>query len=419
MNLEFFKDIGKQLARIWREIKTYQKFTVILVGVLLVVMLAFLMFHAASTKYASLYPAQRFSMSDAAEIKEYLDGARVPYKLRGDTLILVPENEVHRVRMDLAAVGLPKLHSGKGFELFDTNTWIKGEKELQILEMRALKGELERDIAQYDNIRSAIVTLDIATPRPFGGTMYKTKSSVILTLMPGARLSNSQLRSITYHVAGSVRGLQPNMVAISDSSGKLYQGLDPNGDFDILRSAEIALEERLKSKIDGMLAMVVGHENYYSTVQVSMSRQKMSEERRIFQGTIGGVDLGEPVIMSVTESGLQLSERERAETGTPGSNTEAVAGAVAGSSADLLNRDETRNQMYRQMAVPVDHVKINSKPGKINTISIGVLIDKTITLENDADLPEEEINEGKRNSELIKVEITSQLKRFLKVMAWR
>lgn len=409
MNLEFLKDIGKQLAKIWREIKIYQKFTVIMVVVFMVGLLGFLVFNAASTRYVSLFPANRLLISDAAEIKGYLDGLRVPYKLRGDTVILVPEKEVHRIRMDLAAVGLPKLNSGKGFELFDTNTWIKGEKELQVLEMRALMGQLERDIGEYENIKGANVILDLAPPRPFGGSMYKAKASVILTLMPGARLNNSQLRAITYHIAGAVRGLQPNMVAISDTTGKLYQAIDPNGEVDLLRNAEIAQEERLKSKIDGMLALVVGHGNFYSTVQVSLSREKYSQERKIYSGTVDGMELGEAVTSSVTEQGLQMSERERAESGTPGSNNEAVAGAVLGGGNDTLKRDENRNATHRQMAVPVNHMKVNSSPGKIQSISIGVLIDKTITLTEAADLPEGELVDGRRNARAVEEEIKHQL----------
>jgi flagellar M-ring protein FliF len=412
MNLDFLKDIGKQLLEIWREIKIYQKFTVILVVLFLIGMLSFLVYNAASNRFTPLFPSNRLMISDAAEIKEYLDGSRIPYQIKGDTTILVPQQQVHRIRMDLATVGLPKLHSGKGFELFDSNTWIKGEKELQVLEMRALKGELERDINEFQNIKGSSVILDIAPPRPFGGAMYKTKASIILTLMPGARLSQTQLRSITFHIAGAVRGLLPNMIAISDTTGKLYQAIDPEGDMDMVRSTEVSHEERIKAKVDGMLSIVVGAENYYSTVQVSISRQKTQQERRVYTGIVNGTALGDPVISSITESGLQMSELERAETGTPGTSNEAIAGAIPGAGQEILNRSENRNQQYRQMAVPVDHLKTQSQPGKVDSISIGVLIDKTITIDSNADLPDEIISAGKRESEEIRLEIESQLKKI-------
>lgn len=413
MNLDFIREIGQQLARIWKEIKISQKFTVISVALGLLGLLIFLIVNAASTDFTALYPKDRLLISDAAEIKAYLESSGVAYEIKGDTLILVPSDKVHRVRMDLASLGLPKMNTSKGFELFDTNTWIKGEKELQVMEMRAMKGQLEKDISEYENIKSAKVILDIAPPRPFGGSMYKAKASVILTPMPGARLSTSQLRAITFHISGAVRGLRPNMVAISDTSGKLYQAFDPDGDMDMLRREENALEERVKSKVDGMLAMVVGHENFYSTVQVSMSRDKKTRERKIYQGRVDGIELGESVISSITESGLEVTEREMTETGTPGTNTEAVAGAVAGGGGEILNRDENRNQAYRQMAVPVDHLKINTTPGTVNRVSISVLIDKTITVDPSSDLPEEEMLDGRRDAGKLREEIENQLAKIM------
>jgi flagellar M-ring protein FliF len=413
MNLDFLKDLGRQLAKIWSEIKTYQKFTVIVVVATLLAVLSFLVVNAASTKYTLLFPTDRLAIADAAEVKNYLEGMRVNYKLRGSTAIMVPEEDVHKLRMDLAAAGLPKLNGSKGFELFDTNTWIKGEKELQVLEMRALMGQLQRDIGEYENIKDAHVILDLAPPRPFGGSIYKAKASVILDLMPGARINQSQLRAITFHVAGAVRGLTPNMVAISDTSGNLYQGLDPNGEIDLLRASEVAHEERLKSKIDSMLALVVGHGNFYSTVQVTMNRNKQVRERKIFSGQVDGVNLGEAVVSSVTEQGLQMTEVERAERGSPGTTNEAVAGAILGAGGELMNRDEQRNSQYRQMAVPIDHITINSTPGQISSISIGVLIDKTITIDTNADIPQTEIQDGKRNASVLKAEIENQLAKIV------
>ena len=413
MNLDFLKDIGNQLTTLWREIKTYQKFSIIITALALAGLIGFLSYNAASTRYTPLFPADRLHITDAAEVKSYLDGSRIPYKIKGDSLILVPVSSASKIRMDLAAVGLPKNNSSKGFELFDSNTWIKGEKELQILEMRALKGQLEKDISEYENIKDASVILDLAPPRPFGGAMYKTKASIILNLMPGARLNNAQLRSITFHISGAVRGLLPNMIAISDTRGKLYQSIDPDNNMDMLRSSEIAVEERLKAKVDGMLNVVVGTGNYYSTVQVVMNRDKRTEERKIFSGQVNGVELGESVVSSITESGLQLSEVERAEQGSPGTNNEAIAGAVIGGSDDILNRDESRNQTHKRMSVPINHVKVRSTPGKISDISIGVLIDKTITISEDADLPGSEIVDGRRNAIELQTEIESQLSKIL------
>lgn len=161
----------------------------------------------------------------------------------------------------------------KGFELFDTNTWIKGDKELQVLEMRALKGQLEKDLAGFDQIKSASVILDLTQGKAFGGApKQKPRASVILTLAPKAKLSVSQLRAITFHLAGAVHGLEPNMIAISDTTGKLYKAIDPEGEGELISNAALAFEEHLTQKIEAILTPFIKREYYTVSVQVSMNK---------------------------------------------------------------------------------------------------------------------------------------------------
>lgn len=219
----------------------------------------FTLIHSSHGKYAQLFA--RLSSSEEKEVRKYLDSIAVPYKEKNKT-IWVMRNQVEALQEELNALGIPQHETGKGFELFDSNTWIKGEKELQVLEMRALKGQLERDLVGFENIKSARVILDLAPARKFGGQQYKTKASVILTLMPKARLTASQLRAITCHLAGAVRGLEPNMVAISDTTGRLYQAIDQEKE-----SEKIIIEESLKDQVCTFLDKVLGEEHFHCFVK--------------------------------------------------------------------------------------------------------------------------------------------------------
>jgi flagellar M-ring protein FliF len=324
----FLKEFTIWISNSWKKTKIYQRFIAVFGMFFLFAIFVFLFFKATSDSYVPVFAEKDFSLTEAARVKQFLDESKIKYKIESDTAILVPDYEVHRIRMDLAAEGIPESDSGGGFELFDANTWIKGEKELQVLEMRALKGELERDISEYDNVEDVSVILDIAPPRPFGGEMYKTKASVILDLRQGTRLKAAQLKAIGYHLSGAVRGLQPNMVAISDTTGRLYQGMGTSENFDVVASSETALEERLKEKVDGILTMIVGDDNFYSTVQININRENRTEEIHFFDN--------EP-------------------------DNEVLVGAWP-----VENRRAA------------GHIKRASKPGQINNISISVLVDKTV-----------------------------------------
>lgn len=363
MDFSSIKKIYQQALQGWQNLPAYQK-SVFASGIILLAAVFSIFFYYQHETYAVLIPDESLKTVDLQEAKRYLDSNKIPYKTRGQSTILVPSSQLEHLRVDLLTHGMAKSQPGKGFELFDTNTWIKGEKELQILELRALKGQLERDLTQFENIRSASVILDIAPPRPFGGSSYKTKASVILNLMPGARLPNSELRAITFHISGAVRGLTPNMIAISDTTGKLYQAIDPDGDADTIRNAEISLEEHLKAKIDGMLTTIVGYNNFFSTVQVTMTRDRVTEERETF------------------------------------SNASAKIKRVDGQSS-------------KDTSSPTDLVKTISGPGKVDSISITVLIDNQ-ALKNRQTYYGPSVESGSAsNAEDLRKEIQHQLKTVL------
>lgn len=396
--MDFFtvKQYWASIPQRWNELRFFQKIFLASVVVLIAILVFLGLTTTSSPNYVVLFSSEQMRNSDLAKVKSYLDSSKIPYKVNEQNLLLVPKADEQQIRMDLALYGLPKASTIKGYELFDSTTWIKGEKELQILELRALKGQLEQDISHYDNVRHANVILDIPATRTFGGETNKTKASVILDLVPGARLTQQELRAITYHISGAVRGLTPNMVAISDTTGRLYQGLDYDGELDSIRSAEISSEDYLKAKIDGMLSTVLGVDNFFTTVQVSMSRDRTTEERQIYSGTADGVSLGQPVINSISKTGEQQAKLQDPL-----------------SVLQKIGLEQSGFQRKEQLSVPMDHVKITSLPGKIRSISIGVLIDDRILNPEMFSYHGQYITYGRQKEEL-KRDIENQLNTILK-----
>ncbi|MCH9609751.1 MAG: hypothetical protein S4CHLAM45_01420 [Chlamydiales bacterium] len=249
------KELFKQLLKIWTKTKPKQKLVATVVLLSLLLIFSVTLTRSSSNSFVLLYP--NLSPVEEGEVVAFLDGMSIPYKDKQG--ICVPADQAERIRFDLSTSGLGGKENGKGFELFDTNTWIKGEKELQVLEMRALKGQLEKDLAGFENIKSASVILDIAPIRAFGGQQLQTKASVIITVMHGARLGESQLKAITYHLAGAVRGLEPANIAISDTKGRLYQA---SGE------STVILEEQIRDQIESLCLKVFGKEHYHASIQL-------------------------------------------------------------------------------------------------------------------------------------------------------
>lgn len=255
----------QQFLKVWKEIKPLQKGTLVLILCSLISALVYLKTGPSASNLISLNSEISLQDSEIESVKNYLDANSIRYKEgRNQELLLTREN-VERVRKECFSTPFSHSDRSKGFELFDTNTWIKGEKELQVLEMRALKGQLEQDLAEFDYIKSASVILDIPPQKSFGGAHYKTKASVILTLMPSIYLSPSQLKAITYHLAGAVRGLEPNMIAISDTTGKLYKPIDPEGNGEQFCCV---FEDYLQDKVEKFLTKLFGRDHYFCSLKV-------------------------------------------------------------------------------------------------------------------------------------------------------
>lgn len=116
-----------------------------------------------------------------------------------------------------------------GFELFDATTWIKGEKELEVLEMRALKEQLQKELATFEHITTAYVLLDLSSRHTLGRA-EKPKASIIVSLAENSVLTSSKIEAILQHVTGAVRGLEKNRVALSDTRGRVYRTIDQSVD---------------------------------------------------------------------------------------------------------------------------------------------------------------------------------------------
>ncbi len=267
------KELKKQLLVIWSELKPLQRLAIASLACFLGVAFSYLLLHSSSSSYVSLYPKGRLSAGDIEEVRAYMDAKQIEYQERAEGQLFVPEERVSKVRATLSQLGIPKHSSGKGFELFDSNTWIKGDKEIQVLQVRALKGQLQQDLAEFENIKSASVILDLPGQHLFGDEKEEAKASVILNLMPNAHLSHSELRAITYHLAGAVRGLKPNMIAISDTKGRLYQAIDPEVKNPIVIGAELLFEEQLKEKVSSLVHALLGKKPFFVSICAKLKEE--------------------------------------------------------------------------------------------------------------------------------------------------
>ena len=136
------------------------------VGIAVMGVIVFLAARAGQPPMALLYG--ELEQRDAAQIVAALERQRIPYRLSANgTQVLVPTDQVPRVRLSLAAEGLPAGGS-VGYEIFDRADGLTASSFQQgINHLRALEGELARTIRSIHGVRAARVHLVLPRRDPF------------------------------------------------------------------------------------------------------------------------------------------------------------------------------------------------------------------------------------------------------------
>ena len=311
------KELAEQIVLLIRKLNKKQQYVII--GTLFVVIsfVAFLVVYNNADKtrgddgFRILF--SNLSPKDAGLIATQLDQQKIEYKIPKDGTIEVRKDIVNKVRMDIAALGLPK-NSMVGFELFDKKEFGNTDFEQNIKFLRALEGELSRTITELKPVKQARVHIALPKESVFVSKELPPTASVTIEVAKDMKLNRKQIQGIRNLVASSVPKLVPQNVKITDENGELL------GEEDELSVAgEIAkmqlkykknYEKIYEEKIINMLSPIIGgrdkvvakvtidfdfskkkmHEEYFDPAVVPRSEQTMEEKREGFRPKeIGGV----------------------------------------------------------------------------------------------------------------------------------
>jgi flagellar M-ring protein FliF len=133
--------------------------------------------------------------------------------------VFVDEDEERDVRNLLALKGLP---GGlvKGYELLDeSQTLGVTEFDKRVRFLRALSGELEKAIIQFDVIEDAKVQIVLPEQRLFTVVQPSVTSSILIRRTLGQDVSDDVVFSIIQLVANAVENLQVENVSVIDTQG--------------------------------------------------------------------------------------------------------------------------------------------------------------------------------------------------------
>lgn len=289
----------------------------------------------ASTPPMGLLYAE-LDQKDAGQITAALERQRVPYRLeQGGAQILVPLDDVAKIRLALARDGLPSGGS-VGYEIFDRGESLTTTPFQQdVNRLRALEGELARSVRTLSGVRSARIHLVLPRREPFSRDRGEAQASVVLSMQGSQRLDRDGVQAVLHLVATAVPGLKPQNVSIVDSRGELLarggQALAGPAVAQTQEEMRRAEALRISRSVEEMLERTLGagRVRAEATVEMDFDRVETREER---------FDPDNQVARS------QQSVSENNRSSTPGSvsvaNNLPNPGGEAGGGGSQENRQE-------------------------------------------------------------------------------
>lgn len=253
----------------------------LIAGAASIAVVAALFMWASSPDYRVLY--SNLSEADGGRIIAELDSRAVPYQFsEGGQALLVPGDQIHTLRLQLAEQGLPR-GGNLGLELMDTQAFGISQFAEQVNFQRGLEGELARSIESLGPVERVRVHLSLAKPSVFIRDREPAKASVILTLLPGRVLGDGQVSAIVHMVSSSVPELAAENVTVVDQNGRLLSADTTKGnDLDGTQLEYIAEVERsYQRRIEHILTPLLGSSNVRAQVaaQIDFSRREQTSER--------------------------------------------------------------------------------------------------------------------------------------------
>ena len=354
---------------------------VLLVGVAAAVALGvWVVLWSQEDSYRVLF--SNLSDRDAVEIVQALETAGVPYRYEsGSGAVLVPPDQVHAARLQLASEDLPS-RGGVGFEMLSSSGGLSDSQFVETARFqRALEVELQRTIASISAVSAARVHLAVPRQTVFVRDRTPAGASVLVNLYPGRRLEPAQVNSIVNLIASSVPDMQRSQVTVVDQNGNLLSrdpdAEDGDGKQSIDEQAE-RMERRLTRRVEELLASIVGTGNVRAQVAVSLNPEMREETQELY-------DPDTPVVRSEQLSSEPASAL-RGPRGVPGalSNQPPVAepepedAPEDAENGELVEPEPMATRSLRNFEISRTIRYVQAPVGAIRRLNVAVVLNQRV-----------------------------------------
>jgi flagellar M-ring protein FliF len=378
--------VNENIIRYWNRITQYwtqfsktQKITLIATVVLVILTIGIVIYNFSKTEYALAYT--NLQPSDAAAIKAYLDGAKIPYQLSEDgKSIGVPRSQVASVKLAVESQGLNK-NGNIGYGAFNENkTFGTTDKEFNVKYINAVQGELQDLINQNNAIASSKVMINLPEESVFlpkGAEKPKASASVVLNVKPGYTLDQNKIDTMYNLVSHSVKDLPIENITISNQDGELLPYSKSNNNLStgnlIAQQFEINNQFRneIQRNVQQMLGAILGRDKVIVSVFSTLNFDQRNTEEKLVTAP-----------NTIDQRGLEISVQEIQKNynsdgagnpgGVPGTGQTDIPGYQGSSNTGNSKSEELQRTVNYEVNRITNQIVATPYVVKDLTINVGI-----------------------------------------------
>jgi len=365
------KNFAQSLLDLWKQLGLNQRVSLVVAALAVIGGLIAVVLWSRRPDYQLLYA--RLSEKDASAIIGQLQSQNIPVQVgAGGTSVSVPSDQVYKIRMDLAAKGLPS-GDGVGFEIFDKGQFGLSDFVQRTNYLRAVQGELARTIMQLQGVRAARVMIVQPENRLLLTDQGVKSTASVFVDVGGGRLDLDQVNAIRHLVANAVQGLTPDTVAVVDNRGRtLSEDLkeDPTlGNASSQMRYRQQVEDYFAKKVETMLAAVIGPGNAVVRVSADIDTEAVTQTSEKF-------DPEGQVVRSQTITEDSNNSTESRTSGGPVGVSANVPEKNAGTetSRPTSNSESTRKNRTTTYEINRVTTATTRNPGEVRSLTAAVFI---------------------------------------------
>jgi flagellar M-ring protein FliF len=355
-----------------KEISQIKLITMVATTVVLIAFFIFISLRVSTPVMSPLF--NNLPADEGAVIIEELDQRGIPYELRANgTQVMVPTDDVLKLRLQMAQLGLPSNGGSVGYEIFDSSESLGTSNfVLNVNKLRALEGELGRTIGSFQKVESARVHLVTPKRELFTRDRQEPTASVALKFRGAAKLDKEEIAAIRHLVSTAVPGLKVKRITIVDNRGRLLaKGVDEDDSTSVFveesEEFRVNYEKRIRNTIERLLEQSVGFGKVKAEVNAEIDFDRIVKNSEIFdpEGQIARS-------VQTIEENEQSNERS-ADNNITVQNQ--LPDADPDNAGTLAESQQQRTEETTNFEISKEVINQVKETGTIKRLSVAVLID--------------------------------------------